>query len=508
MADEPGTAPEAPAGEPRPAGSESAAGTPPELDLDGVDPWAAADIREEGEDLDEDPVVYGEDDEGDGSAAESAESGLRERFQKATGALPQGLLLKAGGAVAVLAGALVYLTIGQRQAALRPSPDAVAEQERQETIETAQVPADTVVSDVAEAISQRVEQERGARRERVAREQQAEIDRQRQQLQRIQEEARQAQGDLLRQQAGLPATDPYAGGMIDAPLGLTTETEAIQAWREQQRIEELQREARAPWADPLALDLTDDRPAGPPPPAPPQSPANRILSAAEDTQSALERVRQELIEQQLGGTAAAAAPPPAGGPPAAEPAAIVVAGKGRGNRVIREGSLLPAILTTALDSRAPGPAIAMISRPVHSRDRLEVLIPRGAKALGSFSVQGRRLAVNFRTLQFQDGRSVALGMQGLDPGGSAGLADSVNMHYAQRIGAVGLIGLLTAIPQALVGRSSRGSPYGLQGISTVGQQVGTVGTQALQPMIGRLPTIRVRPGSAIRIYIQNDLTIP
>ena len=469
------------------------------------DAWSDTQLADEGEEH----VVFGDDEEEDAEVAPAPEGGLKERVQQATGALPEGLLLKVGGAVAVLAGALVFLTFNQRQAQRRPSEEALAERARQETVETAALPAETAMSEVGDAISQRVDEERQAQALAAAAERAAEAGRESERLRRLRDQALQAQRDLTLQQAGLPAADPYAPGAGGGPLGLTVETEAIQTWREEQRIEELRREARAPWADPLALDLTEGLPP-PPPPAPAPSPAqpasDQILEAAEETRSALQRMRAELIERELG-TPPAPDPAPAA-TPQPDAGAIVVAGKGRGNRVIREGSLLPAILTTALDSRAPGPAIAMISRPVHSRDRLEVLIPRGAKALGSFSVQGRRLAVNFRTLQFQDGRSVALDMLGMDPSGSRGLADSVNMHYAQRIGAVGLIGMLTALPQALVGRSSRGSAYGPQGISTVGQQVGTVGTQALQPMIGRPPTIRVRPGAVIRIYIQSDLEIP
>lgn len=422
----------------------------------------------------------------------------RERLRQATGALPKGIVPRLGVALAVILGTLVFLTVSRREAARAPADPELAR--RQEAVESAAVPTSDSLADATSAVTEAIQEDRAAREAATQR-----------QIEELEARTRAAQEALLRQQVGLDAGPSPVPPRPAGSLGLTTETEAIEQWREQQRIEELQREARAPWTSALALDLT------PPPEEASAAAAEavssegaQILEAAASTRSELEQLRSSLLAQELGqpqaGSGPVALPDPAVAVPETPP--LAVPGDRASPSTLREGSLLPAVLTTALDSRSPGPVVAMISRPVHSRDRLRILIPRGTRVLGSFSVGNRRLLVDFHKLQFADGRSVSLGMRGLDRAGRAGLATDVRMHYAQRLGAVGLIGMLTAIPQAIVGRSSRGSGYGLQGMSTVGTQVATVGTQALDPMMARPPTVRVRPGTAVRIYLQSDLDIP
>ena len=66
---------------------------------------------------------------------------------------------------------------------------------------------------------------------------------------------------------------------------------------------------------------------------------------------------------------------------------------------IYEGSFLEAVLVTQLSGDFPGPVLAQVAVPFYSAGRQRVLVPRGARVIGTASaVLGRdqeRLAVSF-----------------------------------------------------------------------------------------------------------------
>ena len=75
---------------------------------------------------------------------------------------------------------------------------------------------------------------------------------------------------------------------------------------------------------------------------------------------------------------------------------------------IYEGSFIEAVLVNQLNGDFPGPVLAAVSVPFYSADRQRIVIPRGARVIGSASaVAGQdqqRLAIGFHRLIFPDGR--------------------------------------------------------------------------------------------------------
>ena len=105
----------------------------------------------------------------------------------------------------------------------------------------------------------------------------------------------------------------------------------------------------------------------------------------------------------------------------------------QGGNGIYEGSFLEAVLVTQLSGDFPGPVLAQVAVPFYSADRQRVLVPRGARVIGTASaVQGQdqeRLAVSFHRLIYPDGRWVTLDFHGLNQVGEGALKDRVNRHY-------------------------------------------------------------------------------
>ena len=85
---------------------------------------------------------------------------------------------------------------------------------------------------------------------------------------------------------------------------------------------------------------------------------------------------------------------------------------------IYEGSFIEGVLVNQLNGDFPGPVLAAVSVPFYSADRQRIVIPRGARVIGSASaVAGQdqqRLAVGFHRLIFPDGRWVSLEFTGLN----------------------------------------------------------------------------------------------
>ena len=201
--------------------------------------------------------------------------------------------------------------------------------------------------------------------------------------------------------------------------------------------------------------------------------------------------------------------------PAAPPSSPRTPGTVRAGRSVRpadppgweriyEGSFLEAVLLTQLTGDFPGPVLAMVSVPFYSADRQRVLIPRGARVVGTArAVQDpdqSRLAVAFHRLLLPDGSWIDLEFTGLNQAGEGALRDQVDRHYFSTFAAAGAVGVVSGL--ALAG----GSPFGLR--AGVGQGLGQSATSVLDRFLNRLPTITIRAGHRLRIWFTSDVLVP
>ena len=177
---------------------------------------------------------------------------------------------------------------------------------------------------------------------------------------------------------------------------------------------------------------------------------------------------------------------------------------------VYEGTMLESVLVTQLSGDFPGPVLAMVSVPLYSADRQRILIPRGSRIVGSAqAVTGRdqeRLAVGFHRLILPDGRFIPLQFAGLNQIGESALRDEVNRHYWSMFfaaGAVGVISGLTAFNADPFRASARD-----QFQSGVGQGLGRSAERILDRFLNRLPTITIRAGHRLRIWLTSDVLIP
>ena len=184
--------------------------------------------------------------------------------------------------------------------------------------------------------------------------------------------------------------------------------------------------------------------------------------------------------------------------------------------VIYEGTTVDTVLMNRLDGDAVGPVKVLVSNPVYSHDHQHVLIPEGTIALGEAKKVGnsgfgqqRRMAVVFHRLIMPDGYSVDLDQfHGLDQIGEEGLKDKVNNHYLQIFGASIALGVIAGASEITEGGAvltANGPAVFASGASgSVSQSATTILDRFMQIP----PTITIREGHRVKLYITQDMLLP
>jgi type IV secretion system protein VirB10 len=180
--------------------------------------------------------------------------------------------------------------------------------------------------------------------------------------------------------------------------------------------------------------------------------------------------------------------------------------------VLFEGTTIDTALVNRLDGEFAGPVKVMVTNPVYSRDRQHVLIPEGTFILGEAQkVSGfgqKRLAVAFHRMIMPDGYSVDLDQfRGLDQVGATGLKDEVNNHYLQIFGASIALGVIAGAAEATTdsGYEENGSDMYRQGMA---ESLAASGANVLDKFINIPPTITIREGHRVKIYLTQDMLLP
>lgn len=167
---------------------------------------------------------------------------------------------------------------------------------------------------------------------------------------------------------------------------------------------------------------------------------------------------------------------------------------------VTEGTLIPAILETAINTDVPGYVRAVVSQDVRSFDGKRVLIPRSSRLIGQYQAgvqQGQKRAyVIWTRLIRPDGVSVNIGSPAIGFDGTTGLEGDVNSHFFKRFGS----GLLLSV----VGGLGAIATGGVGGVIVAGGAQGAANS-AVQQTGNISPTIRVRMGEPIRVFTARDL---
>ena len=205
--------------------------------------------------------------------------------------------------------------------------------------------------------------------------------------------------------------------------------------------------------------------------------------------------------------------------------------------LVAQGTLIPGVLETALQSDLPGMVRAVTSQDVWSFDGRRVLIPMGTRLIGEYKSglatgQTRVFIVWTRMLR-PDGVSVDLGSIGADELGRAGMTGFVDKHYLEKFGSSVMLSLVGGAAQFISGLGQRNNgqtttvstydPVTGQttqtqsqanqsvmqarqiGAQQIAQSLTNIAQEALKDSIKIPPTIYVDQGAPIIVFVKRDL---
>lgn len=165
---------------------------------------------------------------------------------------------------------------------------------------------------------------------------------------------------------------------------------------------------------------------------------------------------------------------------------------------VTQGTMIPAVLETAINTDVPGYVRALVNQDVRSFDGTRVLIPRSSRLIGQYQsglqAGQKRAYVIWTRLIRPDGVSVAIASPGSAFDGSGGIPGKVDTHFFSRFGSAMLLSVIGGLSTVGSGGTAVVLGGGQSAAATALQQNGSIG-----------PTIRVRPGEPIRVVTARDL---
>ena len=186
---------------------------------------------------------------------------------------------------------------------------------------------------------------------------------------------------------------------------------------------------------------------------------------------------------------------------------------------IKAGTIIPAVLLSAVNSDLPGQVLAQVREAVYDTDTGEhLLIPQGTRLIGLYDhhiVYGQeRVLITWKRLILPNGSSLSLkeGMPGTDAIGAAGFQDEVNNHYLRIFGHALLLSVISAgvqlsqIPS--VGQDFQGPTAGNVLGAAVGQQLGSTAAELIRRGMTIAPTLEIRPGYPFNVMVTQDVVFP
>lgn len=178
------------------------------------------------------------------------------------------------------------------------------------------------------------------------------------------------------------------------------------------------------------------------------------------------------------------------------------------DRLVSQGTLIPGVMETAIQSDLPGGIRAVVSDPVWSADGSAVLLPAGSRLIGQYrsdiATGQTRVLIAWSRAITPDHRSIMLGSSGSDALGRAGQGGTVDTHFARKFEAAFLVSIVTGLANfgstVPVARE-----YIDQGLDTGIGAVADAASGVLEEYLSTPPTIHVNQGAPVTVFVQRDL---
>lgn len=179
------------------------------------------------------------------------------------------------------------------------------------------------------------------------------------------------------------------------------------------------------------------------------------------------------------------------------------------SNTVVQGTMIQAVLETAIDSSLAGQVRAMVSEDVHAYDGSRILIPRGARLIGRYQsgldIAQQRVTIAWDRIILPSNQTVEISAFGGDELGRSGTTGFVDSRFGTRFGSAALISLIGALPAVAAQKTEDEITSDvLEGISEDLQD-------SAQSVIGEYlsvsPVIYVDQGARVTVMVDRDLEI-
>lgn len=179
------------------------------------------------------------------------------------------------------------------------------------------------------------------------------------------------------------------------------------------------------------------------------------------------------------------------------------------SNTVVQGTMIQAVMETALDSSLPGQTRALISEDVFSYDGTQLLIPRGSRLIGRYrsgvKIAERRITIAWDRIILPTDQTIRISAFGGDALGRSGATGFVDTRFAERFGSAALISIISAAPSAAAAEVDNESTAVV--LEDVGDDLADATDGVISEYLSIGPVIHVDQGTRVTVMVDRDLEI-
>ncbi len=179
------------------------------------------------------------------------------------------------------------------------------------------------------------------------------------------------------------------------------------------------------------------------------------------------------------------------------------------SNTVVQGTMIQAVLETAIDSSLAGQVRAMVSEDVHAYDGSRILIPRGARLIGRYQsgldIAQQRVSIAWDRIILPSNQTVEISAFGGDELGRSGTTGFVDSRFGTRFGSAALISLIGALPA--VAAQNTEDEIASDVLEGIGEDLQDSAQSVIGEYLSVSPVIYVDQGARVTVMVDRDLEI-
>lgn len=179
------------------------------------------------------------------------------------------------------------------------------------------------------------------------------------------------------------------------------------------------------------------------------------------------------------------------------------------SNTVVQGTMIQAVLETAIDSSLAGQVRAMVSEDVHAYDGSRILIPRGARLIGRYQsgldIAQQRVTIAWDRIILPTNQTVEISAFGGDELGRSGTTGFVDSRFGTRFGSAALISLIGALPA--VAAQNTEDEITSDVLEGIGEDLQDSAHSVIGEYLSVSPVIYVDQGARVTVMVDRDLEI-